>query len=80
MHGLNASVFDSTLYSPLFTQAEMKRVWSDDNLIAGWLTFEVAIAGVQAELGLIPQQAVASIEQVCEIKNICIGAVPHRIC
>ncbi len=70
MHGLNASVFDSTLYSPLFTQAEMKQVWSDNNLIATWLTFEVSIAKVQAELGLIPQQAVASIEQVCNISNI----------
>ncbi len=70
MHGSNASVFDSTLYSPLFTQAEMKRVWADENLIASWLTFEVSIAEVQAELGLIPQSAIASIKQVCDVKNI----------
>ncbi len=70
MHGSNTSVFDSTLYSPLFTQAEMKQVWSDDNLIVSWLTFETSIANVQAELGVIPRQAVASIEQVCDTKNI----------
>ncbi|CAH8192666.1 Adenylosuccinate lyase [Vibrio aestuarianus] len=70
MHGLNTSVFDSTLYSPLFTQAEMKRVWSDENLIRTWLTFEVSIAEVQAELGVIPQSAVSSIKQICHVKNI----------
>ena len=70
MHGSNISVFDSTLYSPLFTQVEMKRVWSDENLIRTWLTFEVSIAEVQAELGLIPSSAVASIERVCNIQNI----------
>lgn len=70
MHGSNASVFDSTLYSPLFTQAEMKRVWSDENLILTWLTFEVSIAEVQGELGLIPCSAVTSIKQVCDVENI----------
>ena len=70
MHGSNVSVFDSTLYSPLFTQKEMKQVWSDNNLIRTWLTFEVSIAKVQAELGLIPQPAVASITKVCRIENI----------
>lgn len=70
MSGSNVSVFDSTLYSPLFTQPDMKRVWSDENLIQSWLTFEISIARVQAELGLIPQQAVASIEQVCVGENI----------
>lgn len=70
MHGSNISVFDSTLYSPLFTQADMKKVWSDENLIQTWLTLEVSMAKVQAELGLIPQQAIASIEQVCDLKNV----------
>lgn len=70
MQGSNTSVFDSMLYSPLFTQAEMKQVWSDENLIRTWLTFEVAIANVQAELGIIPHSAVAAIEQVCQVENI----------
>lgn len=68
--GSNISVFDSALYSPLFTQAEMKFVWSDENLIQSWLTFETSIAKVQATLGLIPQQAVIAIEQVCSLQNI----------
>lgn len=68
--GINISVFDSALYSPLFTQAQMKSVWSDENLIQSWLTFEISIAKVQATLGLIPQQAVIAIEQVCSLQNI----------
>lgn len=68
--GSNISVFDSALYSPLFTQAEMKVVWSDENLIQSWLTFETLIAKVQATLGLIPQQAVIAIEQICSLQNI----------
>ena len=48
----------------------MKAVWSDENLIQSWLTFETSIAKVQATLGLIPQQAVIAIEQVCSLQNI----------
>ena len=48
----------------------MKVVWSDENLIQSWLTFETSIAKVQATLGLIPQQAVIAIEQVCSLQNI----------
>ncbi|MCY9865270.1 adenylosuccinate lyase family protein [Vibrio coralliirubri] len=70
MYSSNASVFDSTLYSPLFTQAEMKRIWSDENLIRTWLIFEISIAEVQADLGLIPQSAVTSIRHICNVQNI----------
>ena len=38
------SVFDSTIYSSLFTQKEMKIIWSDQYLIHCWLTFEKQIA------------------------------------
>ena len=75
--GSNISVFDSALYSPLFTQAEMKVVWSDENLIQSWLTFETSIAKVQATLGLIPQQAVIAIEQVCSLQNIDWARLPR---
>ncbi|EOW2885837.1 adenylosuccinate lyase family protein, partial [Escherichia coli] len=51
MPGSQSSVFDSELYSSLFTQPEMKSIWSDDNLLRCWLTFEATIAHVQTELG-----------------------------
>ena len=52
MRGSHSSVFDSELYSSLFTQPEMKQIWSDENLIRCWLEFEVMIARTQAELDI----------------------------
>ncbi|UJF17935.1 adenylosuccinate lyase family protein [Vibrio sp. SS-MA-C1-2] len=70
MSKLTVSVFDSVLYSPLFTQKEMKQIWSDENLINCWLTFEKSIAEVQADLGLIPSDAIDAIHAVCQPENI----------
>ncbi|WP_087025131.1 class-II fumarase/aspartase family protein [Thaumasiovibrio subtropicus] len=66
----NVSVFDSALYSPLFTQAEMKAVWSDKHLVSCWLQFETEIAAIQADLGIIPAQAAKAIQQAATIDNI----------
>lgn len=66
MLGKNISVFDSNLYSPLFTQKEMKQTWSDNNLIDTWLYIETAIAKVQSQLGIIPKEAATSIKKACE--------------
>ncbi len=70
MSGFQSSVFDSQLYSPLFTQAEMKHIWSDNHLIETWLTFETSIAQVQSELGIIPKEAANSIKQACQTITI----------
>lgn len=60
------SVFDSTIYSSLFTQKEMKIIWSDQYLIHCWLTFEKQIAKAQSELGIIPTHAAEEIAQACD--------------
>ncbi|GHL36125.1 3-carboxy-cis,cis-muconate cycloisomerase [Escherichia coli] len=70
MQGSQSSVFDSELYSSLFTQPEMKEIWSDENLIRCWLTFESTIAHVQAELAIIPREAAAEISAACQTLNI----------
>lgn len=66
----SVSVFDASLYSPLFTQQEMKKIWSENYQIECWLKFEKAIAKVQAELGIIPLDAVISIETACDSLEI----------
>ncbi|WP_413112160.1 adenylosuccinate lyase family protein [Thaumasiovibrio sp. DFM-14] len=63
MNPMNVSVFDSALYSPLFSQKEMKEIWSDEQLVAAWLCFETHIADIQANLGIIPQDAAYAIKQ-----------------
>ena len=65
MYGKQTTVFDSDLYSSLFTQDKMREIWSDDNLLRCWLRFEAAVARVQSELGIIPEQAAVEIEQTC---------------
>lgn len=65
MYGKQTTVFDSDLYSSLFTQARMREIWSDDNLLRCWLRFEATVARVQSELGIIPEQAAVEIEQTC---------------
>ena len=70
MPGSQSSVFDSELYSSLFTQPEMKSIWSDDNLLRCWLTFEATIAHVQTELGIIPPEAAAEISAACQTLKI----------
>ncbi|WP_347253644.1 adenylosuccinate lyase family protein [Leminorella grimontii] len=70
MRGSLSSVFDSELYSSLFTQPEMKQIWSDENLINCWLTFETTIARVQAELNIIPTQAADDIAATCRTLKI----------
>lgn len=70
MHSSPSSVFDSELYSSLFTQSEMKAIWSDENLIRCWLTFEATVAKVQAQLAIIPDQAATEINATCETLSI----------
>ncbi|MBK5144536.1 adenylosuccinate lyase family protein [Budviciaceae bacterium BWR-B9] len=70
MRGSHSSVFDSELYSSLFTQPEMKQIWSDENLIRCWLEFETSVARVQAELDIIPVQAAEEIAATCRSLNV----------
>jgi 3-carboxy-cis,cis-muconate cycloisomerase len=54
----------SQLYASLFYQAQVSAIFSDASLLGFMLEAEVALAEVQAELGLIPASAAASIAQV----------------
>lgn len=65
MYGKQTTVFDSDLYSSLFTDEQMREIWTDDNLLRCWLRFESTVARVQSDLGIIPQQAADEIEQAC---------------
>lgn len=66
MFGKQTTVFDSDLYSSLFTHERMREIWSDDNLLRCWLRFEVTVARIQSELGIIPERAATEIAQACQ--------------
>lgn len=65
-----ASIIDSRIFSDIFSDARMRQVWSDENRTAKYLDIERALAKVQGELGLIPQEAADEIVKNCELSMI----------
>ncbi len=56
-----AHVIDSLIYGDLFGSGEVRRMFSDEHLVELWLRVEVALAGAEAEVGLIPRRAAEAI-------------------
>ena len=65
-----STVFDSDIYKNLFGEAEMRRVFSDENQIQMLLDVEAALARVQARLGIIPQDAADEITAKAKFENL----------
>jgi adenylosuccinate lyase len=53
----NATAIDSDIYSDIFSTSAMREVWSDRSRIQYYLDFEKALALSQANLGVIPGEA-----------------------
>src|SRR5215471_10846820 len=65
-----ATTLDSTIFRDIFTTAEMRQVFSDENRTACYLAIEAALARVQGRLGIIPPEAAREIDAKCRIENI----------
>jgi 3-carboxy-cis,cis-muconate cycloisomerase len=65
-----SSIIDSKIFGDIFSDAAMRQVWSDENRTAKYLDIERALAKVQGELGIIPQEAAAEIVKACDIDKI----------
>ncbi|MBC7469129.1 MAG: adenylosuccinate lyase family protein, partial [Ramlibacter sp.] len=65
-----ASIIDSKIFGDMFSDADMRRIWSDENRTAKYLDVERALAKVQGTLGLIPQEAADEIVRNCELSQI----------
>ena len=65
-----ASIIDSKIFGDMFSDAEMRRIWSDENRTAKYLDVERALAKVQGRLGVIPQEAADEIVRNCELSQI----------
>jgi len=53
---------DSTIYGPSWAAPELRPLFAEQNKIKGWLEVMTVLAEVQAEYGLIPEQAAAEIK------------------
>ena len=67
---MSATIIDSRIFGDMFSDAKMRHVWSDENRTAKYLDIERALAKVQGELGLIPQEAANEIVKHCNIDQI----------
>jgi len=56
-----STVFDSDIFADIFGAAEMRAIFSDDNLIACYVRAEVALAVAQGRVGVIPSERAAAI-------------------
>jgi 3-carboxy-cis,cis-muconate cycloisomerase len=65
-----STIIDSRIFGDIFSDARMRQVWSDENRTAKYLDIERALAKVQGELGLIPQEAADEIVKNCELSMI----------
>ena len=52
-----STVLDSDIFRDMFGTAEMRGVFSDDNLLKCYVEAEVALAVAQGRSGVIPQEA-----------------------
>src|SRR5512145_1990933 len=48
---------------PRYTRPEMGQIWDEENKYAIWLQVEILACEAQAELGIVPQEALAVIKQ-----------------
>lgn len=65
-----ATIIDSKIFGDIFSDARMRQVWADENRTAKYLDFERALAKVQGQLGVIPQEAADEIVKACDISKI----------
>ena len=68
-----ATALDSNIFKDIFTTAEMRHVFSDENRTACYLAIEAALARVQGRLGMIPAEAAREIDSKCKVENIDFG-------
>jgi 3-carboxy-cis,cis-muconate cycloisomerase len=59
-----STVLDSDIFKDMFGTAEMRAVFSDDNLLKCYVEAEVALAVAQGRLGVIPREAADAIARL----------------
>src|SRR3954452_13771655 len=67
---MTATTLDSLIFRDIFTTADMRRVFSDEQRTAYYLEIEAALARVQGRLGIIPAEAATEIVSKCKVENI----------
>ena len=70
-----STVFDSFYFKDRFGSAAMRELWNDRATLQRWLDVEVALAEVEAELGIVPKKTAREIKQQARIENLDLRAL-----
>lgn len=69
-------MLNSNLYLDLFSTPEMRHIWSDSSTIANWLRVEQTLIAVQAEMGMVPDEAANALYNV-RVEDIDLDRLAH---
>jgi adenylosuccinate lyase len=67
---MGARLTDSELYAHLWGTAELRAVFEERPRLQSWLDILVALAGAQAELGVIPSSSAAAIAEAASVDRL----------
>jgi 3-carboxy-cis,cis-muconate cycloisomerase len=73
-----STVLDSDIFKDMFGTAEMRAVFSDDNLLKCFVEAEVALAVAQGRLGVIPPEAADAIARLAPSVALDRAALKHE--
>src|SRR4051794_7004081 len=73
-----STVLDSDIFKDMFGTAEMRAVFSDENLLKCYVEAEVALAVAQGRLGVIPREAADGIAKLAPTVALDRDALKHE--
>ena len=72
-------VIDSAIFKDMYGTAEMRWIFSDENLVQCWLDYESALARAESTIGLVPEEAAVEITRKARVENIDFAAMKAGI-
>lgn len=74
-----SNMIDSILFRDVFSDAEMREIFSDERIVQNWLDTEAALAEIQGKYGIIPIEAAEEIKKKANVKLIDLSEVHKGI-
>ncbi|WP_326553527.1 adenylosuccinate lyase [Micromonospora sp. NBC_01813] len=75
MNPISSCFLDSLTVTSFFGNAEMRAVFNDRQLMQAWLDVEAALAGAQADLGIVPTAAAQAIAAAARVESLDLATV-----
>jgi adenylosuccinate lyase len=63
-------VIDSEIYGIDFVAPEVREIFEEKSVVESWLMFEGILAGVQGELGIIPEDVAKEIKAKATLRHV----------